>query len=53
MDALGDKLIMGLKIIKPKSKSLVRTTFKELFKEELKPKTQTIEEQIRNMRNWK
>lgn len=53
-DALGNKLLSALASKKPKSVSLVKQTFKELFEEELAPsKTQTIEEQIRILRSMK
>lgn len=52
-DSLGDKIITGLTGIKPKRISLVRNIFKDLFKEELSPKQQTIEEQIKILRGMK
>jgi len=53
-DALGEKLLGVLATRHPRNVSLVRNTFKELFKEELNPsKGQTIEEQIRILRSMK
>lgn len=55
-EAITDKMISAIKWNKPKYISLIKDTFKDLFKEELKqanePKQQTIEEQIENLRSW-
>ena len=50
-DALGNKIIGAIGAKRPKNVSLVSDTFKYLFKEELKDKPQSIEEQIRNLRS--
>lgn len=52
-DALCDKLIDVFAKKRPKRKSLVRDTFKNLFKKELEPHQQTPEEQIRILRSMK
>lgn len=49
-EALGNKLIFAF-TKKPKRFSLIRDAFPDLFEEELKPKQQTIEEQVRNLRS--
>lgn len=52
-DALGEKIINAVANKKAKNISLVRSTFKNLFEEELTPHNQTIEEQIRILRSMK
>ncbi len=55
-DALGEKIINVIGRKRPKNVSLVRETFKNLFKEELKVSSshqQTPEEQIRILRSMK
>ncbi len=55
LDSLGNKIIDVIGRRKPKGISLVRNTFKELFKKELEPTyhQQTPEEQIRILRSMK
>ena len=48
----GNKIIKAFSMKNAKNINLVKDTFKKLFEEELKPKPQSVEEQIRNMRNW-
>lgn len=52
-DSLGNKILGALASKHPKNIDLIRTTFKELFKEELTPHNQTIEEQIKILRSMK
>lgn len=54
-DSLGNKIIDVIGKQRPKGISLVRNTFKSLFKEELEPTyhQQTLEEQIRILRSMK
>lgn len=52
-DSLGEKLLSALASRRPKKVSLVKNVFKDLFAEELSPKNQTIEEQIRILRGMK
>ena len=52
MEQYGNKIISAFNFKKPKNQSLIKDIFKELFQEDINPKTQSVEEQIRNMRNW-
>ncbi len=54
-DALGNKINDVIGRERPRNISLVRHTFKSLFKEELEPSShqQTIEEQIKILRSMK
>lgn len=51
LEQYGNKIIQAFNFKRPKNKSLIKDIFKDLFEEELNP-YQSIEEQIRNMRNW-
>lgn len=53
LDALGEKIIDVIAKKHPKHISLVRNTFKSLFKEITEPHQQTSEEQIRILRSMK
>ncbi len=53
LEQYGNKIISAFNFKRPKNQSLIKDVFKNLFEEELKPKVQPVEEQIRNMRNWK
>lgn len=53
LDSLGEKILSALASRHPKRVDLVRTIFKDLFKEELTPHNQTIEEQIKILRSMK
>lgn len=54
-DALGEKILDAIARKRPKSTSLVRDKFKNLFEEELEPSNhqQTPEEQIKILRSMK